>query len=706
MTTSVGSNIPRRVNAVMTVISRHRLLLLQFVWVIIAVATLVVLLAGIPVYFDRLHSLAVSDFADPTAFRRGLANLGLTASTYATWVLLLEVGLALGFIALGLVIVARKPHEPMALFVSLTLIVFGATVPRIDDALIDRYSNLSNPVMLLNAAGFIAFFVCCYVFPDGRFVPGWTIWLVPLWIIEESGHFLLDQSSTLGVINFALFFVLIATCVYAQIHRYRRISTFAQRQQTKWVLLGFVIAILGFLGYGLSGALPKSDTGVVLHDLIAGSLMIVCFWLLLGSIAISILRYQLWDIDIVINRTLVYGALTGGVILSYVLVVGALGAVFQVRGNLIISLLATGMVAVIFQPLRERLQQAVNRLMYGERDDPYAVLSRLGRRLEETLAPDPALASLVETIRGTLKLPYAAISFAGYDGHNYVAESGSVTDGVLRLPLVHQQEPIGELILAPRSPEESFRAGDQRLLEDLARQIGIAAHNMRLVDQTTRLNRDLQRSRERLVTSREEERRRLRRDLHDGLAPTLAALNLKAGQIKGLVRSTPDAAERLLDEWRAEIRGTIHDVRSLAYELRPPILDELGLVAAIHERAAAISTSTFLVTVDSPAHLGQLPAAVEVAAYRITQEALVNVERHARARSCGVRLWLSNEPVEMLCIEIVDDGIGLPNDAPHRSGVGLLSIRERTAELGGSCVIGHHLEGGTRVMASLPIMRE
>jgi signal transduction histidine kinase len=235
---------------------------------------------------------------------------------------------------------------------------------------------------------------------------------------------------------------------------------------------------------------------------------------------IAIVRHHLYDIDVVINRTLVYGALTSCVVGIYVLAVVALGALFQTQGNIAVSLLATGLVAVLFQPLRSRLQRSVNRLMYGERDDPYAVVSRLGRRLEATLAPDRVLPTLVETIAQALKLPYAAILLKDGEEFRTAAAYGSPLGEPETLPLVYQREEIGRLVIAPRAPGEGFSVADRRLLEDLARQAEVAVHAVRLTS-------DLQHSRERLVSTREEERRRLRRDLHDGLGAQLAGLNVQ-----------------------------------------------------------------------------------------------------------------------------------------------------------------------------------
>jgi signal transduction histidine kinase len=373
----------------------------------------------------------------------------------------------------------------------------------------------------------------------------------------------------------------------------------------------------------------------------------------------------------------------------------ALGALFQSRGNLAVSLLATGVVAVLFQPIRSRLQRGVNRLMYGERDDPYAVISRLGRRLEAALAPDMVLPTLVETIAQALKLPYAAILLQDGNGYRTAASYGSLIGEPETLPLVYQREEIGRLVLSPRSPGEGFSDADRSLLEDLARQAEVAVH-------AVRLTADLQSSRERLVATREEERRRLRRDLHDGLGAQLAGLNVQAGTLRRLIPRDPDAAEEVVVELREELRSAIADIRHLVYDLRPPALDDLGLVEALRRLAERYGSEDeqLSVFVEAPEHLPDLPAAVEVAVYRITQEALTNVARHAQAHSCVVRLAVNEE----VGLEIVDDGVGIP--AQRGAGVGLSSMQERASELGGSCVVEPAPKGGTQVLVRLPLPKE
>jgi signal transduction histidine kinase len=466
-----------------------------------------------------------------------------------------------------------------------------------------------------------------------------------------------------------------------------------ERLQIKWFAsIGAVLAglfvVQGLVQYILTISTPAETS-------IFECVWNVAFFGLPLATGLAILKFHLYDIDPIINRTLVYGALTATVIGVYVLVVGSLGLVFQASGNIFASLLATGLVAVLFQPLRDRLQRAVNHLMYGERNDPHAVLVRLGRRLEATLSPDAVLPVIVETVAQALKLPYVAISLRQEDGFRLSASHGVAVDQPLRIPLIYQSEQIGELLCAPRGRGETFTPADRQVLGGLARQVGIAAH-------AVRLTADLQRSRERLVTAREEERRRLRRDLHDGLGPTLAGLSLKVGAVRNLLLPGQETAETLLNELSAEIEGSVADIRRIVYDLRPPSLDELGLVGAIRARAAQYTTppGTLNVLVEVPHVLPALPAAIEVAVYRIVQEALNNVVHHAQAETCRILLSVSRE----VCLEVIDDGRGFPENP--QMGVGLLAMRERAVELGGTCVIEAAQPSGIRVHARLPLTKE
>ncbi|HEU5098714.1 MAG TPA: sensor histidine kinase [Roseiflexaceae bacterium] len=473
--------------------------------------------------------------------------------------------------------------------------------------------------------------------------------------------------------------------VLAPIVRFRRAQGI-QREQIKWFAYATSLLVAAIV---IPAAIYYPD---FTHDnaLLSGSLLAVAAPLLPIAVGIAILRHRLYDINLIINRTLVYAALTACVAALYVLVVGYLGTLFRTSENLLISLVATGVVAALFQPLRERLQRAVNRLLYGERDEPYAVLARLARQLETAVALESILPTIAETVARSLKLPYVAIAAQREEQHVVVAGYGTPAEAPLVLPLLFQTEQIGQLLLAPRAPGEPLGPADRRLLDDLASQAGVALHAVELTGA-------LRRSRQRLVTAREEERLRMRRDLHDGLGPTLAALPLRIDTARTLMRHDQAAADQALVELKLQAQAAVQDIRQLVYALRPPALDQFGLALALRELAVKAPASDAQISVEVPDDLPALPAAVEVAIYRIVQEALTNVARHARARTCTVRLALESG----FRLEIADDGVGLPR-AP-RSGVGLQSMRERAEELGGDCRVEGRPGGGTRVVVWLPV---
>jgi signal transduction histidine kinase len=278
-----------------------------------------------------------------------------------------------------------------------------------------------------------------------------------------------------------------------------------------------------------------------------------------------------------------------------------------------------------------------------------------------------------------------------------VAEVGTAITELHEVPLTFRGEVVGRLLAAPRSPHDPFRPADLRLLDDLGRQIGVAVH-------ATRLAHDLQRSREGLVAMREEERRRIRRDLHDGLGPALAGVALGLDAVQRIAGPEAEAAAELAGQLKVVVQQSLADVRRLVEDLRPPDLDQLGLVGALRHQAARVTERdpglAVEVEVDG-GDLPQLPAAVEVAAYRIATEALTNVGRHAAARSC--RILLAMDPRAGLRVVVEDDGVGLTHGRP--GGVGLTAMRERATELGGSLRVCPRDQGGTEVTARLPVGR-
>jgi signal transduction histidine kinase len=522
--------------------------------------------------------------------------------------------------------------------------------------------------------------------------PGPLLNYLPL-VNNPFGIEALGQLPLTPIVSLLFVLLLLAMVVSATslVVRWRR-APGEERQQIKWfVFVGAILAGLWVLQGLVRSVLHVSTPAFEVSWDIAWYLALASLPLVTG---LAILRYRLYDIDFLINRTLVYGALSAGVVGLYVLVVGGLGALLQTPGSLLLSMLATGLVALLFHPVRAWLQRIVNRLLFGDRDEPYAVVTRLSRRLEATLAPEAVASTIVETVARALHLPAVALALRQENAFAIVARHGAARDPALILPLTYQGETVGQLLLAARAPGEAFTTDDTRLLEELARHAGLAAH-------AVRLTAELQRARERLVMAREEERRRLRRDLHDGLGSALTGVAFHLDAACNLLEDDPQAVKALLREVKGQTQTAIADIRRLVYNLRPPILDEWGLVAALREQVAQFQLQGVQVTVEAPETLPALPAAVEVAAYRIALEALANVIRHANASCCALQLHLTDEA---LILEIADNGAGLPTT--YHPGVGVSAMRERAAELGGSCVIEHRASGGTQVSARLPLAKE
>ena len=615
---------------------------------------------------------------------------------------------ALAYLLIAAYLFWRRPQQPAArLLLLVAAALICATTWSLGAQLSDFAGGLGLYLYFLNTSPafmlvWIATFHFALVFPSPPDLLA-RRWFVPL--LYATPYFLLfvyllaTQRAAINTLDWisrsgkaadvtAAVFLLLA--LLAVVWQYRRHDSGVTRQQMRW--LGLAVLLDGGAAL-LFYFLPPLLGGTALNSNLIGLLGL----LFPIAIAIAILRHNLFDIDTLLNRALVYGALTTVVLLIYILVVGGTGALLQTQTNWFTAVLATGLVALLFQPLRERLQRAVNRLMYGQRDEPFEVLADLGQRLEDTLVPEMVYPTLVETVARTLKLPYVALDVVQGEELHTAVSYGKPAAQTSNYPLIYQGEMVGRLRLAPRGPDEPFSPADERLLRNIARQAGTAVH-------ATQLTVDLQRSHRRLVAAREEERRRLRRDLHDGVGPSLAALHVQSGVLRRLIESDPDQAAELLDELRGDIRATIDEVRRVAYALRPPALDQLGLAAALQAQAergvSAGGDAAVQVTIEVPA-LPPLPAAAEVAAYRIVQEALANVSHHAGAQHCRVRLALEEG---VLRVEVVDDGRGLP--VGYQAGVGLLSMRERAAELGGSCTVQALPGGGTRVLALLPLPQE
>jgi signal transduction histidine kinase len=353
---------------------------------------------------------------------------------------------------------------------------------------------------------------------------------------------------------------------------------------------------------------------------------------------------------------------------------------------------------LLFQPLRSWLQGRVDRLMYGQRRDPYRVLTELGRRLDSTLEPDAVLPAIVETVLGALRLPYVAIELQSGPGVQVIEQAGRPPQDrstLPAIPLLYQGILIGRLVAAPRSGESELSPDDRRLLQDLALQAGVAVH-------AVQVTADLRQARRRLIDAREEERGRLRRDLHDGLGARLAGQTLALDAVRSHIERDPEQAIRLVDALRSQAQEALAEIRELIDGLRPAALDDLGLEAALVELAGRLTAGQALhIEVEACLAGIELPPAIESAAYRIAQEALNNVARHSGAAHCRVEICVPFGEPACLRLEVFDDGHGLPAD--YRPGIGLRSMADRAAAAGGRLQIQAAPGGGVQVLAELPL---
>lgn len=605
----------------------------------------------------------------------------------------LTAGLAVPFTILGVLVLMSVPRHPVGVLMTAAGVAAGLALVGVSWT---RYAPLAWlgqwPWWL--SIGLI--FLAMLLFPDGR-LPSWRWRPVAALIIA---------GTLVGSAGFA-----VAAFRYPNLLTHRPYYT--PEQLGPWVTavvriaaVAGLVAVAGYLG--VLGSLwlrwrrADLDTRRQLACMLpAGIVFFISLVLQLNDnsggwaftaavplgMAVAILRYRLYDVDLLINRTIVWFLMTALVVVGVVAIVRILSELprFNDGGA---KVFAIGIAVVTFEPLHQRVQQGVNRLLYGESHDPYLVIARLGEVLGRTVDPTTVMPLVTRTIAQSLQVPYVAVELQERDGPMLVAEHGRPLNMTESFDMVSQGRLIGRLLVARRSTGTRYTRHECRLLRDAAMQAAVAA-------EATRLNRDLQTSRERLVTAREEERRRLRRDLHDGLGPSLAGMSMQVRAARRLLAADTRAAQ-ILDGLAADLKSCTVEVRQLVDELRPPALDR-GLDAALRAACERFDDTGLAVHCEVDGSLEGLPAAVEVAAYRIVAEALTNAARHSRAHACRVAVHRNG----VLQLEIVDDGVGISPSAG--AGVGLSSMRDRAGELGGECVVGPALPHGTSVRVQLPL---
>jgi signal transduction histidine kinase len=493
--------------------------------------------------------------------------------------------------------------------------------------------------------------------------------------------------------------------------RYRR-AQLVQREQLKWLLYTSGLIVASVLAeIGIQKVMGSGPASVNLQNGISsGAVALVPV-----AIGVAVFRYRLYDIDLVINKTLVYGSLAAFITGVYVAIVAGIGSLVtapRAHQGLLLPIVATAVVALAFQPVRERVQRLANRLVYGSRATPYEVLAQFAERMAGTYATEELLPRMAQLLAEGTAAARADVWLADDRQFRNDASwppgvpplppiSADAPDGELScpgadrvVPVLYRGELLGALSLTKR-PGESLTPTEGKLVLDLAAQIGLVLRNVRLWEQLTARLAELHASRQRLVAAQDAERRRIERNIHDGAQQQLVSLAIKLSLAESMVGEDDDGEREMLGELHVEAIGAVEDLRDLARGIYPPLLVADGLAAALRPQAAR---SAVPVTLDSDG-IGRYPGEIEAAAYFCVLEALQNVGKYSRATSASVRL--SAGPDGELMFEVTDDGVGF-DPAAQAYGSGLQGIEDRLGTHGGTLHVISSPGSGTVIRGRLP----
>ena len=578
-----------------------------------------------------------------------------------------------GFVCVSALVVAarRRPQFPwMELGLGLVAVTNLAT------ALPSLVDDSVEPAAWIVTAAMAAWLLVLFTFPDGRPAPDWTRWVLVSIVLVAGLSLLFPFGDSVRTVGFVTAF---AVGVAAQVWRFRRRSSVTERQATKWLLAGLIPSAAAFIGVGLIAS-TTSLNPAVLDQRWYLAVSVTAIWLVPMAASVGLLVADRAPIDGLLHAVIVVFGLAVAIGWLYFAILPVVGPTW-----------GAAVAVVLVLPVRSLLDRFATYIVYAKGHASPVVL--LEQRLVASVPDQDVAAVVAGTVSDALSVPYVAVKLHGgvaaEVGDRSVFERGQHALEVF--PVHYLGSEVAEIVVAPRTGDSTLAGRDREVLVRLADSAGAALHGAAAL-------RDLSLARERLVFSREEERRRLRRDLHDDLAPTLAGLGMRAAAATAQGSADRDKAKLLYDEVQAGIHAAIAQVREIAYDLRPPMLDDLGLEAAIRDRLGADFDPDLEVEIEVRDLPPTLPAAVELAALRIVQEAVTNVRRHADARSCRVTLSCESGHLEVL---IEDDGRGI--SPGHLRGVGLRSLEERALELGGQSHIGSLTGGGTRVTVLLPI---
>jgi signal transduction histidine kinase len=588
---------------------------------------------------------------------------------------------------------------------------------------------------VMPAVAAMAFPMLFLLFPTGRPPTRRWNWVAWLWltgvalslvwlllrpgsIYREPGRFSIHNPiglSSLEQLRFVFFdagsaaiLVAAAASIVSLVVRYRR-SRGEERQQLKWLMLVAVAALAIFLSMALlSPFLDDDGVGTVIENVLWASLVLVLAVGIPVATVLAIFRYRLYDVDLVISKTIVYAGLALFISLAYVAIVVGVGELFGGDdASAALQLAATATVAIAFEPARERLQRFGNRLVYGRRATPYEVMSSFGHRMAAVPSIDAVLPDMAETAARGVGGTAAKVTLLLGDGRTrsvtWPAE-GPVEAPSFALPVTYAGSPIGEIGIAKPS-NEPLRPAERRLLEDLAGHAGLALHNVRLAsdleanaEELAAQTHEIERSRERLVTARDGQRRRLERELRDGIGAELAAIRDEIGSDAERVITDPDGVQRSLDALGVRAKEVLDELRDIARGIFPPLLIDKGLAAALESHVRKSAGGTTL-EIDPRVAGARFEPASENAVYFCSVQALQNAQRHAPGANVTIRLGVDGPDV--LTFVVRDDGAGFdPATVELREGMQIMT--DRVAALGGTIAVESSPGKGTTVSGRIP----
>jgi signal transduction histidine kinase len=644
---------------------------------------------------------------------------------------------------LGVLIASRRPKNPIGWFL-LAIAAGDAIYLAADFVTIRGLLSGASPqgwmawaASVFNSTAGLGVIVGAPVvlfFPNGRLLPG-RRWHWAAWVVFAAGTVMIASSSiatapirlsprlpslpnplavpaldNLTNVSSPFYFwplLLVGPLLATVVVRFRR-SRDVERSQMRW--FAYVAApALGILALSSVGVGEVTGGNVTLAPVGFLGLSV----LVPATIGLAVIKYGLYDIDVFISRSIVYGSLAAFITAVYVGIAVGIGTLVGSGGkpNLGLSILATAIVAVGFQPVRERLQRFANRLVYGKRATPYEVLSQFSERVAESYASDEVLPRMAQVLADGTAADLAEVWLRSGEVLRRAAAfpfesalpgplrlEGTVTPSVpaadRTVEVRHQGELLGALTVTKRRGE-SVTPIEIKLMDDLAHQAGLVLKNVGLTaDLQARLD-DLRASRQRLVAAQDDERRRLERNLHDGAQQHLVSLKVKLGLVEMLLTRDPEKASATIVALKGDADEALETLRDLARGIYPPLLADKGLAAALQSQAGK---ATLPVHVDADG-VGRYPQETEAALYFCTLEALQNVQKYAVASAVTVRLRTDEK---QLLVEVTDDGRGFDVTAVVR-GAGLTNMEDRLDALGGTLQIESTPGVGTTLRATVPV---